>query len=60
MCAESVWWRCHRSLIADVLLSLGMRVEHILEAKKTTLHPFTSPARILDGVLTYSQEDQPA
>jgi len=29
MCAEAVWWRCHRRLIADALLSRGWRVEHL-------------------------------
>ena len=30
MCAEAVWWRCHRRIIADYLLAAGMCVEHIL------------------------------
>ncbi len=53
MCAESLWWRCHRSLIADYLKSKGLVVTHILDDKKTELHPFTSAARIVDGKLTY-------
>jgi uncharacterized protein (DUF488 family) len=32
MCAEAVWWRCHRRIIADHLLAAGERVEHILGA----------------------------
>jgi len=54
MCAESVWWRCHRALIADALLARGVDVEHILSAGPTTPHPGTAPARIIDGRVTYS------
>ncbi len=53
MCAEAVWWRCHRSLIADVLRVRGIEVIHILDATHSTVHPFTSPARIVGGRLTY-------
>ena len=51
MCAEAVWWRCHRSLISDLLKAWGWTVIHILDAKKTQDHPFTSAARV-DGVLS--------
>ena len=53
MCAEAVWWRCHRSLIADVLKCRGIEVIHILDATHAKEHPYTSPARIVDGQLTY-------
>jgi uncharacterized protein (DUF488 family) len=53
MCAEAVWWRCHRSLIADYLKVRGWRVLHILEAGKVQEHPFTSAARIVGGELCY-------
>ena len=53
MCAESLWWRCHRSLIADYLKAGGATVVHILDEKKTEVHPFTSVARIVDGELSY-------
>ena len=53
MCAESLWWRCHRSLIADYLKAAGVTVVHILDEKKTEMHPFTSAARIVDGELSY-------
>ena len=46
MCAEAVWWRCHRALIADVLCVRGIEVVHILDAKHTVVHPYTSAARI--------------
>jgi uncharacterized protein (DUF488 family) len=57
MCSEAVWWRCHRSMIADVLCSIGFRVLHIMEAGKNSPHPYTGPARIVDGQLTYPAED---
>ena len=53
MCAEAVWWRCHRSLISDYLKANGVVVSHILSATKTEPHPYTSAARIVDGELSY-------
>lgn len=53
MCAEAVWWRCHRGLIADYLKVRGWRVLHILEPGKVQEHPFTSAARISGGELSY-------
>ena len=53
MCAESLWWRCHRSLISDYLKADGHEVIHILSETKTEEHPFTSAARIVDGSLSY-------
>ena len=53
MCAEAVWWRCHRSLISDQLKANGVEVIHIIDAGKSEAHPFTSVARIIDGKLSY-------
>src|SRR6185503_17782032 len=53
MCAEAVWWRCHRSLISDFLKARGVDVIHILDAAKEQPHPYTSAARIIDGELSY-------
>jgi len=53
MCAEALWWRCHRSLIADFLKAKGLQVIHILDARKTEIHPYTSAARIVEGRLSY-------
>ena len=53
MCAEAVWWRCHRSLIADYLKAEGHTVIHIMGAAKTEEHPFTSAASIVEGKLSY-------
>jgi uncharacterized protein (DUF488 family) len=57
MCAEAVWWKCHRSLIADYLKAQGTEVIHIIDARKTEPHPFTSAAKIVNGKLDYSTAD---
>jgi uncharacterized protein (DUF488 family) len=54
MCSEAVWWRCHRSMIADALCARGLQVVHILDAKHSVGHPMTSPARIVQGELSYA------
>jgi uncharacterized protein (DUF488 family) len=56
MCAEAVWWRCHRSLIADYLKSNGIEVMHILDTNKIEPHPYTSAARIVEGKLSYESD----
>jgi uncharacterized protein (DUF488 family) len=56
MCAESLWWRCHRSLIADYLTASGTAVSHIVDARKTEPHRYTEPARIVDGRLSYAED----
>ena len=53
MCAEAVWWRCHRSLIADYLKAKGATVLHIFGEGKIEEHPFTAAARIVNGELSY-------
>ncbi len=53
LCAEAVWWRCHRSLIADALKAAGVRVLHIMDGGKLSEHPYTSAAQVVDGQLYY-------
>src|SRR5690606_17813857 len=53
LCSEAVWWRCHRSMIADALKADGIRVLHIMEGGRVVEHPYTSVARIVDGALRY-------
>jgi uncharacterized protein (DUF488 family) len=60
MCSEAVWWRCHRSLIADALCVRGIEVVHILDPGHSTVHPMTQPARIVDGRLSYATPEQTA
>lgn len=53
MCSEAVWWRCHRSMIADALKAGGIQVLHIMGGGKTVEHPYTSAASIVHGQLQY-------
>jgi uncharacterized protein (DUF488 family) len=53
MCAEGLWWRCHRRLIADALLVRGWRVTHIGPDGRTEPHRLTPFAVVEDGRLTY-------
>jgi uncharacterized protein (DUF488 family) len=53
MCAEAVWWRCHRSLIADYLKAEGHTVLHIMDRYQPKEHSFTSAAWIVKGKLSY-------
>jgi hypothetical protein len=53
MCAEAVPWRCHRSLLADVLTARGVVVEHILGGTRRVPHSLTPFAKIENGKITY-------
>lgn len=59
MCAEAVWWQCHRSLIADALKARGVEVFHILDGPKLAEHPYTAAARVVDGRLDYGSTPSP-
>jgi len=56
MCSEAVWWRCHRSMVSDYLKVLGWKVMHIMGEGKAQEHPYTQPARIVNGELSYEVE----
>jgi len=49
MCAEAVWWRCHRRIIADCLLADGTRVEHIMGPGQVVPATLTPGARVTAG-----------
>jgi uncharacterized protein (DUF488 family) len=53
MCAEALYWRCHRSMVADFLKSLNIRVTHIFDEKKAQVHEYSQCAKIINGLLTY-------
>lgn len=53
MCAEAVWWRCHRRLIADVLELRGVEVIHIMDETHAKRHTIAPPARVVNGELAY-------
>jgi uncharacterized protein (DUF488 family) len=56
MCAEVLWWRCHRRLIADVLASLDVPVVHIRDERTAEPHRLAAPARLVDGLLSYEPD----
>jgi uncharacterized protein (DUF488 family) len=59
MCAEAVWWRCHRRIIADYLIAAGEEVFHILGPGHVEPAHLTPEARIEpDGRLTYPRDAQ--
>ncbi|MEO7456316.1 MAG: DUF488 domain-containing protein [Gemmatimonadaceae bacterium] len=53
MCAELLWWRCHRRLIADVLTTLGVQVIHVRDAAVSEPHRLTPPGHLVHGELSY-------
>jgi uncharacterized protein (DUF488 family) len=53
MCSEAVWWRCHRSMIADYFKAHGWEVLHIMGPATAKEHPYTQVAQVVDGELTY-------
>jgi uncharacterized protein (DUF488 family) len=54
MCAEALWWRCHRRIIADYLLAAGETVFHILQGGRIEEASLTPAAEVGEnGVLTY-------
>ena len=56
MCAESLPWRCHRSLIADALTARGVPVRHIMTETCANPHKVTSFAHMEGGRITYPAE----
>lgn len=56
MCSEAVWWRCHRSMISDYLKVNGWKVFHIMNTEKAYEHPYTKPAKEIDGELVYGKK----
>ncbi len=61
MCAETVWWRCHRRIIADYLIAAGETVFHILKPGRTERAHLTPAARAAPGgILTYPAGERAA
>ena len=54
MCSESVWWRCHRRLLADhLVLVRGVEVLHLMHDGRLMPHAPTDGVRVDDGALVY-------
>jgi len=58
MCAESLWWRCHRRMLSDSLTVAGCSVAHVMEAGRREPHRLTDAARVEGGVLVYDVGQQ--
>jgi uncharacterized protein (DUF488 family) len=59
MCSETVWWRCHRRLVADALTLLhGVDVVHLLPGRASPHRP-TDGVRVADGDLVYDAGEEP-
>lgn len=57
MCSESVWWRCHRRIVADHLLARGEAVFHLMGKDRIEPAKLTPGARVGDGgAVTYPRE----
>ena len=57
MCAEAVWWRCHRRIIADYLLARGRTVFHLMEADRVEPARLTPAAHVEGDRITYPREN---
>ena len=53
MCAETLWWRCHRRMLSDRLTIDGWDVVHLLAPGKSETHRLWDVARVVDGRLVY-------
>lgn len=57
MCAEAVWWRCHRRIIADYALAWDNQVKHLMPGGRISEASLTDGARVgANGVVTYPKE----
>jgi uncharacterized protein (DUF488 family) len=56
MCAEQLYFRCHRLLVSDYLLAQGHTVLHILDEKPPKPHALSKEARVIEGRLVYRGE----
>jgi len=60
LCAESVWWKCHRRLIADAAMLLhDVPVIHLMPGGRQNPHIITDTGRVRDGQLFYDPTDHP-
>ena len=57
MCAEAVWWRCHRRIVTDHLIARGESVFHLMGTDKIESATLTKGARVQDGSVTYPSDD---
>jgi uncharacterized protein (DUF488 family) len=58
MCAEARWTNCHRRMIADALVMMGVDVVHLNEPGTSEPHRLDPMLRIVDGCLVYDGSDR--
>jgi uncharacterized protein (DUF488 family) len=56
MCAEGLFWQCHRRLVSDFLVANGVKVQHIMPSGELRPHTLTDGAVIEGGRVTYPGE----
>jgi uncharacterized protein (DUF488 family) len=56
LCAESLWWRCHRGMISDALLGRGWDVRHLMGDGRSELHQLHRSARLIGHRVRYDIE----
>jgi uncharacterized protein (DUF488 family) len=57
MCSETLWWRCHRRLIADAAVARGFHVAHITRPNVLTEHAINLPGRLVGDRVTYVERE---
>jgi uncharacterized protein (DUF488 family) len=58
MCAEKLYWKCHRRLLSDYLVSRGIEVIHIIEHGKSSSHKLTPYAVATESGIIYPLQEQ--
>ncbi|WP_323960397.1 DUF488 family protein [Arthrobacter sp. JZ12] len=59
MCSESVWWRCHRRIVADVLVLVhGAEVSHLMHDGRLSLHEPSGGARVVGAEVFWDRVDE--
>ena len=58
MCAEKLYWRCHRRLVSDYLVSQGIEVVHIIEPGRTSIHELAPYAVVTESGVIYPEQQQ--
>ncbi len=53
MCAEAMFWQCHRRLLSDYLTANGVKVQHIFPSGEAKPHEMTPGAKVIEGTVTY-------
>jgi uncharacterized protein (DUF488 family) len=58
MCAEKLYWKCHRRLLSDYLVSRGIEVVHIIEPSRTSIHELAPYAVVTESGVIYPEQQQ--